>query len=134
MARFGYAEAARDAFAMAGIGPKDIDIAEIYDSYPVVNLCVLEGLGLVPRGEAGAFVAAGHTWPGGKLPMTTNGGMLSQGHTGAGGGVAVLVEAVRQLMGKAGPRQVPNAKIAVETGVGGSYMDAQVLVLSKEVR
>lgn len=134
MARFGYAEAALDAFAMAGIGPKDIDIAEIYDSYPVVNLCVLEGLGLVPRGEAGAFVAAGHTWPGGKLPMTTNGGMLSQGHTGAGGGVAVLVEAVRQLMGKAGPRQVPNAKIAVETGVGGSYMDAQVLVLSKEVR
>lgn len=134
MTRFGYAEAARDAFAMAGIGPKDIDIAEIYDSYPVVNLCVLEELGLVPRGEAGAFVAAGNTWPGGKLPMTTNGGMLSQGHTGAGGGVAILVEAARQLMDKAGARQVPNASIAVETSVGGSYMDAQVLVLSKEVR
>ncbi len=66
--------------------------------------------------------------------MTTNGGMLSQGHTGAGGGVAVLVEAVRQLMGKAGERQVPNASLAVETGTGGSYMDAQVLVLSNEVR
>jgi len=134
MTRFGYAEAARDAFAMAGIGPKDVNIAEIYDSYPVVNLYVLEELGLVPRGEAGAFVAAGNTWPGGKLPMTTNGGMLSQGHTGAGGGVAILVEAARQLMGKAGQRQVAGASLAVETSTGGSYMDAQVLVLSKEVR
>ncbi len=134
MTRFGYAEAARDAFSMAGIDVKDVDIAEIYDSYPVFNLIALEEMGFVERGAAGRFVAAGHTWPGGKLPMTTNGGMLSQGHTGAGGGVAVLVEAVRQLMGKAGERQVPNASLAVETGTGGSYMDAQVLVLSNEVR
>jgi len=134
MARFGYAEAAREAFAMAGIGPGDVDIAEIYDAYPVINLMALEEMGFVERGTAGAFVMAGNTWPGGKLPMTTNGGMLSQGHTGAGGGVAILVEAVRQLMGKAGERQVPNARIAVETGSGGTYMDAQVLVLSNEVR
>ena len=134
MTRFGYADAARDAFGMAGVTAKDIDIAEIYDSYPVFNLIALEEMGFVERGAAGAFVAAGNTWPGGKLPMTTNGGMLSQGHTGAGGGVAVLVEAVRQLMGKAGPRQVPKATLAVETGTGGSYMDAQVMVLSNEVR
>lgn len=134
MARFGYAAAAKDAFAMAGIGPEDVDIAEIYDAYPVINLIALEEMGFVERGTAGAFVAAGNTWPGGKLPMTTNGGMLSQGHTGAGGGVAILVETVRQLMGKAGERQVPNARVAVETGSGGTYMDAQVLVLSNEVR
>ena len=134
MSRFGYREAANDAFGMAGVDAKDIDIAEIYDSYPVINLIALEEMGFVERGGAGAFVEAGNTWPGGKLPMTTNGGMLSQGHTGAGGGVAVLVEAARQLMGKAGERQVPNAKLAVETGTGGSYMDAQVLVLSNEVR
>ncbi len=134
MTRFGYAEAAREAFGMAGIGAKDVDVAEIYDSYPVFNLIALEEMGFVERGTAGAFVAAGNTWPGGKLPMTTNGGMLSQGHTGAGGGVAVLVEACRQLMGKAGARQVPGAKIAVETGTGGSYMDAQVLVLGAEAR
>ncbi len=134
MVRFGYAEAARDAFSMAGIGAKDVDIAEIYDAYPVINLIVLEELGLVERGTAGSFVAARGTWPGGKLPMTTNGGMLSQGHTGAGGGVAVFVEAVRQLMRKAGARQVPNAKVAVETASGGTYMDAQVMVLSNEVR
>ena len=134
MTRFGYADAAREAFSMAGVTAKDIDIAEIYDSYPVFNLIALEEMGFVERGAAGAFVAAGNTWPGGKLPMTTNGGMLSQGHTGAGGGVAVLVEAVRQLMGEAGPRQVPKATLAVETGTGGSYMDAQVMVLSNEVR
>ncbi len=134
MTRFGYAGASRDAFEMAGIDPKDVDIAEIYDSYPVFNLIALEELGFVERGAAGAFVAAGNTWPGGKLPMTTNGGMLSQGHTGAGGGVAILVETARQLMGKAGERQVPNASIAVETGTGGSYMDAQVVVLSREAR
>ncbi len=133
MSRFGYGDAAREAFAMAGIGPRDVDIAEIYDSYPVFNLIALEEMGLVERGSAGAFVEAGNTWPGGRLPMTTNGGMLSQGHTGAGGGVAVLVEAFRQLMGKAGLRQVKGATIAVETGTGGSYMDAQVLVLGNEV-
>ena len=134
MARFGYKEAASDAFDMAGISAGDVDIAEIYDAYPVINLMVLEEMGFVERGAAGAFVAEGNTWPGGKLPMTTNGGMLSQGHTGAGGGVAILVETARQLMGKAGDRQVPNAKIAIETGSGGTYMDAQVLVFSNEVR
>lgn len=131
--RFGYMDAAKDAFAMAGLKPEDIDIAEIYDSYPIFQLIALEGLGLCKRGEAGPFVAAGHTMPGGKLPMTTNGGMLSQGHTGAGGGVAILVEAVRQLMGKAGDRQVPGAKFAVETATGGCYMDAQVSILGTEI-
>lgn len=134
MTRFGYAGAGADAFAMAGVSAKDIDVAEIYDSYPIFNLIALEGLGFVDRGTAGAFVAAGNTWPGGKLPMTTNGGMLSQGHTGAGGGVAVAVEAIRQVMGKAGARQVPNANLVLETSSGGSYMDAQVVVFGREVR
>ncbi|MEJ2804498.1 thiolase family protein [Comamonadaceae bacterium PP-2] len=134
MTRFGYADAGADAYAMAGVDAKDIDVAEIYDSYPVFNLIALEELGLVERGAAGAFVAAGHTWPGGKLPMTTNGGMLSQGHTGAGGGVAVMVEAVRQVMGKGGERQVPKADLVLETSTGGSYMDAQVVILGREAR
>ena len=66
--------------------------------------------------------------------MTTNGGMLSQGHTGAGGGVAVMVEAVRQVMGKGGERQVPKADLVLETSTGGSYMDAQVVILGREAR
>ena len=76
---------------------------------------------------------AGQTWPGGRLPMTTNGGMLSQGHTGAGGGIAILVEAARQLMGKAGARQVPAARFAVETATGGTYVDAHVTILGNEI-
>jgi acetyl-CoA C-acetyltransferase len=59
--------------------------------------------------------------------------MLSQGHTGAGGGVAIMVEAARQLMGKAGERQVEGAKFAVKTGTGGTYMDVQVTVLGTEI-
>jgi len=75
----------------------------------------------------------GETWPGGRIPTTTEGGMLSKGHIGAGGGVSLVVEAARQLMGKAGERQVKDAKFAVETGTGGTYMDAQVTILGTEI-
>ncbi len=125
----GFAEAGREAFAMARMTPSDVDIAEFYDGYPIYPLLALEGLGFCRRGEGGAFVQAGNTWPGGRLPMTTNGGMLGAGHTAAGGGIAILVEAVRQLMGKAGARQVKNAKIAVETSHGGTFMDTHVCIL-----
>ena len=128
-----YKRAAELAFAEAGLTPKDIDIAEIYDSYPIVPLVALEATGLCEKGTAGQFVLEGNTQPGGKLPMTTNGGMLSQGHTGAGGGFAVLVEAVRQLSGQAGERQVPGAKFVLETGTGGAYGDGQVAILGTEV-
>jgi acetyl-CoA acetyltransferase len=133
LTRFGYAAAAKEAYQMAGLSPADIDLAELYDSYPVFQLIALEELGLCERGQAGAFVMDGHTWPGGKLPMTTNGGMLSQGHTGAGGGIAILVEAARQLMGKAGERQAPGARFAIETATGGTYVDAHVTILGNEI-
>jgi acetyl-CoA acetyltransferase len=132
MGRFSYATAAKEAFAMAGLTPQDVQIAQIYDSYPVFVLMALEEVGLLPRGEAGKFVLEGNTWPGGKLPVTTNGGMLSQGHTGAGGGFAIMLETIRQLMGKAGERQV-DATFAVETATGGTYMDTHVAVLGREV-
>jgi len=133
MTRMGFYEASQEAYEMAGIGPKDVDIAELYDGYPIYPLITLEGLGICKRGEAGAFVQEGNTWPGGKMPMTTNGGMLGQGHTAAGGGVAILVEAIRQLMGKAGQRQVKDAKIAVESSMGGTFMDSHVVILGREV-
>ncbi|WP_158814770.1 thiolase family protein [Methylocapsa sp. S129] len=132
LARLGFFEAAVEAYEQSGLEPKDIHIAELYDAYPVFPLIALDAL-RVCRGErAGSFVAAGETSPGGSMPMTTNGGMLSQGHTGAGGGVAVLVEAFRQLMGKAGERQVPGAVNAAETASGGTWMDSHVTILSKE--
>jgi acetyl-CoA C-acetyltransferase len=133
LTRLGFVEAARDAYGMAKIKPEDIDIAEFYDGYPVYPLIALEGLGICNRGEAGAFVYEGNTWPGGKLPMTTNGGMLALGHTAGGGGMEVLVEACRQLRGEAEQRQVKNAKIAAVTGLGGSFMDSQVAILGTEV-
>ena len=122
-----------DAYAMAGIKPEDVKVAEIYDAFPTFILISLELLKLVPRGEAGKFVEDGHTSPGGKLPVSTNGAMMAQGHTGAGGGVAILVEAARQVMGLAGERQVENADIVVETASGGVGMDFHVGVLGREV-
>lgn len=133
LTRLGFYEASQEAYEMAGIGPNDVDIAELYDGYPIFPLITLEGLGICKRGEAGAFVYEGNTWPGGKMPMTTNGGMLGQGHTAAGGGVAILVEAIRQLMGKAGERQVKDVKIAVESSMGGTFMDSHIVVLGREV-
>ena len=133
LTRFGWATAGRQAFAEAGISPQDVDVAEIYDSYPIYQLIAFEEIGLAPRGQAGALHLEGATWPGGRIPTTTDGGMLSKGHIGAGGSVSLLVEAARQVMGRAGPRQVPECRFAVETAVGGTYMDAQVTVLGNEV-
>jgi acetyl-CoA acetyltransferase len=133
IARFGWAKAAQEAFEEAGLTRKDIDVAEIYDSYPIYQLIAFEELGLCERGEGGEIFMRGDTWPGGRIPCTTDGGMLSKGHIGAGGGVSLLVEAARQLMGKAGKRQVEGAKFAVETATGGTYMDAQVTILGTEI-
>jgi acetyl-CoA C-acetyltransferase len=133
VSRFGWARAGKAAFEMSGLKPQDMDIAEIYDSYPIYQLIGFEELGFAERGQGGEMFLKGDTWPGGKIPTTTNGGMLSQGHTGAGGACALMVETVRQLMGKAGDRQVKNAKFAVETAVGGTYMDAQVTILGTEI-
>jgi len=133
VSRFGWAKAGKEAFQKAGLTPQDVEIAEIYDSYPIYQLIGFEELGFCERGEGGKAFMRGDTWPGGRIPTTTNGGMLSQGHTGAGGSVALLVEAARQLMGKAGERQVEGAKFAVETATGGTYMDAQVTILGTEI-
>ena len=129
LTRFGWARAAQEAYAAAGIGPGDIDVAEIYDSYPIYQLIAFEELGLAQRGGAGAMFLRGDTWPGGPIPTTTDGGMLAKGHIGAGGSVSLLIEAARQIMGKAGDRQVPDARFAIETATGGTYMDAQVTIL-----
>ncbi|MGD0855682.1 MAG: thiolase family protein [Dehalococcoidia bacterium] len=128
-----WSPAATDAYKMAGIKPSDIDVAEIYDAFPTFILMSMELLGLCKSGQAGKFVEEGHTSPGGKLPVSTNGAMMAQGHTGAGGGMAIMIEAARQVMGKAGPRQAKKADIVVETGSGGVGMDFHVGVLGKEV-
>jgi acetyl-CoA acetyltransferase len=133
LTRFGWARAGEEAFGQSGITPQDIDVAEIYDSYPIYQLIAFEELGLCGRGEGGELFLRGDTWPGGRIPTTTDGGMLSKGHIGAGGSVSLLIESARQLMGKAGERQVPGARFAVETATGGTYFDAQVTILGTEI-
>jgi acetyl-CoA acetyltransferase len=121
----------REAFAMAGIRPADVDVLEPYDSFTITVLLALEDLGFCAKGEGGAFVEAGRLAPGGALPALTSGGGLSYNHPGAFG-LLLLVEAVRQLRGEAGQRQVPQARIAVAHGVGGLMSTASTVVLGND--
>jgi acetyl-CoA acetyltransferase len=125
------AEAGARAFAMAGVKPADIDVAEIYDSFTVTVLMTLEALGFCGRGEGGAFVSGGNIAPGGAFPMNTSGGGLSCCHPGMYG-IFLLIEAVRQLRGEAGERQVADAKLALAHGTGGTLSSAATCILARE--
>ncbi len=119
------------AFEMAGVKHADIDVCELYDAFTIVPILALEALGFCQPGEGGPFVSGQRTAPGGDFPMNTNGGGLSYTHTGMYGMFAII-EAVRQLRGECGPRQVPNAKVALCHGTGGTWSSAATLILSTE--
>lgn len=112
----GLAELADDLWAEAGLGPGEVDLACVYDDYPVLVLVQLDELGLIPDGDLRRFLherLARRRWP-----VNTSGGQLSAGQAGAAGGLHGLVEAVRQLNGVAGARQLESARRAVVTGYG----------------
>jgi acetyl-CoA acetyltransferase len=115
------------AFAEAKITHGDVDHLMIYDAFAHVPIYGLEDMGFVGRGEAGAFIEEGHTSPGGRLPMNTNGGGLSYTHTGMYGMFA-MQESIRQLRGEAAA-QVPDVEVGVVLGNGGMFMSAATLVL-----
>ena len=123
--------AGAEAFAAAGVRHADVDVALFYDAFTIVPIMGLEALGFCKRGEGGAFVSGQRTAPGGDFPMNTNGGGLSYQHTGMYG-MFILIEAVRQLRGECGPRQVPDCRLVLCHGLGGMFSAAATLVLSSE--
>jgi acetyl-CoA acetyltransferase len=127
----GAAVSGPQAMAMAGIGPSDVDVVELYDSFTITALLTLEDLGFCPKGEGGAFVADRRLAPGGALPTNTNGGGLCYTHPGMYG-MFVLVEAVRQLRGACGDRQVAGAEVAVANGCGGVLSCTSTIVLGTD--
>jgi acetyl-CoA acetyltransferase len=113
------AQSGRLAFERAGVSHKDIDMAMIYDSFTITVLTTLENLGFCKRGEGGAFVTGGRLRYDGEFPINTDGGGLSSNHPGMRG-MFLVIEAVKQLRGECGPRQVKDCKIALAHGTGGA--------------
>src|SRR5581483_634486 len=111
-------QSGRLAFERAGVSHKDIDMAMIYDSFTITVLTTLENLGFCKRGEGGAFVSGGRLRYDGELPINTDGGGLSSNHPGMRG-IFLVIEAVKQLRGECGPRQVKDCQIALCHGTGG---------------
>ncbi|MDF8334588.1 thiolase [Novosphingobium cyanobacteriorum] len=121
-------ESGERAFAQAGLTPKDIDVVELYDAFTINTILFLEDLGFCPKGEGGRFVSSGAIGPGGSLPVNTNGGGLSFCHPGMYG-LFTLVEAIRQLRGEAGERQIAGAKLALAHGNGGTLSSQATCIL-----
>jgi len=125
-------QSGQEAYAMAGLTPADIDLAQIYDCFTPVVLIELEDLGFCQKGEGGAFVESGASAAHGELPMNTNGGLLSYCHPGNPGSMFGLTEAVYQLRGDSGPRQIGGAETALVHGQGGIMSSHATLILGQE--
>ncbi|MFW7343191.1 thiolase family protein [Pollutimonas sp. H1-120] len=132
LTEFGASESGQVAYEMAGLGPQDMDLAQLYDCFTIVPMIEMEELGFCRRGESGSYVAEGNTRIGGKLPVNTHGGMLSYAHAGAAGGLFGIVEAVRQLRGGLGKRQVEGAEVALVHNEGGILSSHCTLILAND--
>lgn len=117
------------AFERAGVTPADIDVCELYDAFTSMLLITLEDLGFCPKGEAGSFVEGGTLRNDGALPTNTDGGGLSACHPGMRG-LFLIVEAVRQLRGECGDRQIADAELACVSGTGGWFCSNGTMILS----
>lgn len=133
LSEFGGAIASGRAMQEAGVTVGDFDYAAIYDSFTITLAMLLEELGLAARGEAAAMVRSGHFSRDGKVPLNTHGGLLSYGHCGVGGAMAHVAEAHAQMTGRAGPRQVRDASLALLHGDGG-VLSSHVTMILERVR
>jgi acetyl-CoA acetyltransferase len=118
------------ALEMAGVGIDDIDVFELYDSFTITVLLTLEAIGCCKPGEGGSFVEGQRTAPGGEVALNTSGGGLSYGHPGMFG-IFTVIEAVRQLRGSCGSRQVAGAELALAHGTGGVMNAGSTVVLGR---
>jgi acetyl-CoA C-acetyltransferase len=123
--------AAEKAFSMAGLEPKDIDVAELHDAFTILEIAESEHAGFFAKGEGAKAVANGDTRIGGKLPINPSGGLKARGHPVGATGVAQAVELVWQLRGEAGDRQVKNAKNGFSLNFGGFGNNVLAFVLRR---
>jgi acetyl-CoA acetyltransferase len=125
------AESGLRAYEMAGVRPEDVDVAMLYDAFTINTILFLEDLGFCEKGEGGTFLEGGRIAPGGELAVNTNGGGLSYNHPGMYG-LLLLIEAVRQLRGECGERQVEGAEVALAHGNGGVLSSQVTAVLGTQ--
>jgi acetyl-CoA C-acetyltransferase len=121
--------AGEKAYALAGIGPKDIDVAELHDCFTIAEILASEDLGFVEKGNGGPFAAAGCTAINGPIPINTSGGLKSKGHPVGATGVGQICDIVTQLRGEAGERQVARHRIGLTQNLGGSGATCVVTIL-----
>ncbi len=121
--------AAKSAYEMAKVGPKDVDVAEVHDSFSITELLNYEDLGFAEPGKGASLLKSHETELGGKIPVNVDGGLLSKGHPVGATGASQLVTLVKQLRGEAGALQVDNAKIGLAQNIGGIGMYAAVSLL-----
>jgi acetyl-CoA acetyltransferase len=130
LTQFGAGASARSAMQAANMALDDVKYAAIYDSFSITLTILLEEIGLAPRGQAGRLAREGHFSRDGRFPLNTHGGLLSYGHSGCAGAMAHLVETQLQMTGRAGPRQVRDASVALLHGDGGVLSTHVSLVLA----
>ena len=119
-------DAAQQAYTMAGIGPQDIDVAEVHDCFTIAEIIAYEDLNFCPTGKGGTLVESGETRLDGRLPVNTSGGLKAKGHPVGATGTAQAYEIYLQLTGQADNRQVKNAQVGLTHNVGGSGATAIV--------
>ncbi len=123
--------AAKRAYDMAGVGPGDIDFAEVHDCFTIAEIIVTEALGFFERGQGGPAAERGDTAREGSRPVNTSGGLKSKGHPVGATGAAQIIEVTRQLWGEAGDRQLPNPRRGLAQNMGGSGGSTLVHILER---
>lgn len=129
---FAVRRAAEMAYKMSGLGPQDMDVAELHDAFQILEIVESEEVGFFPRGEGHLAVRRGDTKIGGKIPINTSGGLKAKGHPLGATGVSQIIEIVRQLRGEAEGRQVEGAKAGLTVNFGGFGNNVVATILTKE--